>query len=135
MAKYGKVDRRTLLKMMGAAGASATVISTCGTSDEISGQGLSGAKFDKSIRLATAGPGGNKNWKPGHALKFLPPEDMPHKREGVEHARRPAQGETAELLSAHEYEPQVGNHNEGPVSRGRRRALRRIPTPTSVKKR
>jgi RHS repeat-associated protein len=77
MAKYGKVDRRTLLKMMGAAGASATVISTCGTSDEISGQGLSGAKFDKNVRLATAGPGGDKNWQPGHALKFLPPEDMP----------------------------------------------------------
>jgi TPP-dependent pyruvate/acetoin dehydrogenase alpha subunit len=77
MAKYGKVDRRTLLKMMGAAGASATVISSCGTSGEISGQGLSGAKFDKNVRLATAGPGGDKNWQPGHALKFLPPEDIP----------------------------------------------------------
>ena len=73
----GKVDRRTLLKMMGVAGASATVISTCGTSGEISGQGLTGAKFDKSIQLATAGPGGDKNWQPGYALKFLPPEDIP----------------------------------------------------------
>ena len=73
----GKVDRRTLLKMMGAAGASATVISTCGTSGEISGQGLTGAKFDKSVQLATAGPGGDKNWQPGYALKFLPPEDIP----------------------------------------------------------
>ena len=78
MAKQnGKVDRRTLLKMMGAAGASATVISTCGTSGEISGQGLTGAKFDKSVQLATAGPGGDKNWQPGYALKFLPPEDIP----------------------------------------------------------
>ena len=75
--RNGKVDRRTLLKLMGAAGASATVISNCGTSNEISGQGLTGAKFDKSIQLATAGPGGDKNWQPGHALKFLPPEDMP----------------------------------------------------------
>ncbi len=76
-ANNGKVDRRTLLKMMGAAGASAAVISGCGPSS-ISGQGLSGAEFDKSVPLATAGPGGGgKNWKPGYALQFLPPEDMP----------------------------------------------------------
>ena len=76
-ANNGRVDRRTLLKMMGAAGASAAVISGCGPSS-ISGQGISGGAFDKSVPLATAGPGGGgKNWKPGYALRFLPPEDMP----------------------------------------------------------
>ena len=81
-ANNGKVDRRTLLKMMGAAGASAAVISGCGPSS-ISGQGLSGAEFNKSVPLATAGPGGGgKNWKPGYALQFLPPEDMPMMNHG-----------------------------------------------------
>ncbi len=68
-----RVDRRTLLKTMGAAGATATVISACGGQ----GTGVAGARFDKSVRLATAGPGGNRNWRPGYALEFLPPEDMP----------------------------------------------------------
>ena len=27
--------------------------------------------------LATAGPGGNKNWQPGDAVKFLPPLEIP----------------------------------------------------------
>jgi TPP-dependent pyruvate/acetoin dehydrogenase alpha subunit len=74
----GKVDRRTLLKMMGAAGASATVVSACGTpfDESVSAAGLTGAEFDKTIRLATAGPGGNKNWQPGDTLKFLPPENI-----------------------------------------------------------
>lgn len=77
--QHGKIDRRTLLKMMGAAGASATVVSACGTpfDESVSAQGLTGAAFDKSIPLATAGPGGNKNWKPGDAVKFLPPEEIP----------------------------------------------------------
>ncbi len=73
----GKVDRRTLLKMMGAAGASAAVISHCGTNRSISGQGVTGAEFGKSVPLATAGPGGNKNWQPGDNIKYLPPEDIP----------------------------------------------------------
>jgi acetoin:2,6-dichlorophenolindophenol oxidoreductase subunit alpha len=77
--QHAKVDRRTLLKMMGAAGASATVISACTTTvdESASGQGVTGAEFDKTIRLATAGPGGNRNWQPGDHLKFLPPEDIP----------------------------------------------------------
>ena len=74
--QHGKVDRRTLIKMMGAAGASATVISACGD-ESVSGQGLTGAEFDKTVRLATAGPGGNRNWQPGYTLRFLPPEDIP----------------------------------------------------------
>ena len=77
--QLGQVDRRTLLKIMGAAGASATVMSACGTpfDQSVSAAGLTGAEFDKEIRLATAGPGGNKNWQPGDTLKFLPPEEIP----------------------------------------------------------
>ena len=77
--QHGKIDRRTLLKMMGAAGASATVVSACGTpfGGSVSAAGLTGAEFDKTIRLATGGPGGNKNWQPGDAVKFLPPENIP----------------------------------------------------------
>ena len=65
--------------MIGAAGASATVISGCGTAsnESVSGPGVTGAEFAKTVRLATAGPGGNRNWKPGDHLKFLPPEDIP----------------------------------------------------------
>jgi pyruvate dehydrogenase E1 component alpha subunit len=43
----------------------------------VSAQGLTGGKFDKTVSLATAGPGGNRAWKPGDAVKFLPPEDIP----------------------------------------------------------
>lgn len=75
------IDRRTLLKMMGAAGASATVLSACGSPfggvSRAEARGLTGAEFGKSIELATAGPGGNKGWQPGDALRFLPPEDIP----------------------------------------------------------
>jgi TPP-dependent pyruvate/acetoin dehydrogenase alpha subunit len=75
----GRIDRRTLLKLMGTAGASATVVSACGTSFDrsVSAQGLTGGKFDKSVPLATAGPGGNPNWQPGDAAKFLPPMEIP----------------------------------------------------------
>ena len=78
METKGTVDRRTLLKMMGAAGASGAVFSACGVPEATgSTRGVAGAEFDKSIRLATAGPGGNKNWQPGDALKFLPAENIP----------------------------------------------------------
>ena len=73
---HRKVDRRTLLKAMSAAGATATVISACGDS-AASPPGISGGEFAKTVRLGTAGPGGNRQWKPGFALEFLPPEDMP----------------------------------------------------------
>ena len=76
--EHGKMDRRSLLKMLGAAGASATAMSACGSLDQsVGAAGLPGAEFDKSVPLATAGPGGNKNWQPGDALKFLPPEEIP----------------------------------------------------------
>ena len=75
----GRLDRRSLLKLLGSAGATATVASACGTSFDgaVSAQGLTGGKFDKSVPLATAGPGGNRSWAPGDAVKFLPPIEIP----------------------------------------------------------
>ena len=73
-----RIDRRTLLKLMGLAGATATVISTgCSIGQSVSASGLTGGKFDKSVPLATDGPGGNHAWQPGDAIKFLPPSDIP----------------------------------------------------------
>jgi acetoin:2,6-dichlorophenolindophenol oxidoreductase subunit alpha len=74
-----RVDRRTLLKLMGSAGATATVISTTGCSigQSVSASGLTGGKFDRSVALATEGPGGNPAWRPGDAVKFLPPAEIP----------------------------------------------------------
>ncbi|HJZ96715.1 MAG TPA: thiamine pyrophosphate-dependent dehydrogenase E1 component subunit alpha, partial [Candidatus Solibacter sp.] len=64
---------------MGSVGATASVASACGTSFEgsVSAQGLTGGKFEKTVPLATAGPGGNRKWQPGDAVKFLPPEEIP----------------------------------------------------------
>ena len=64
--------------MMGAVGAAATTVSGAGCSffGEASAQEMSGGAFDRDIRLATAGPGGNRNWQPGETLKFLPPETI-----------------------------------------------------------
>ena len=72
----GKIDRRTLLEIIGAAGASSVVLSGCGN-QAASAASLTGGKWDKTIPLATAGPGGNRNWQPGDAVKFLPPEKIP----------------------------------------------------------
>jgi TPP-dependent pyruvate/acetoin dehydrogenase alpha subunit len=74
-----KVDRRTLLKLMGSAGASAAAVSACASPFDrsVSAQGLPGGKFDKSVSLASAGPGGNPNWVAGDAVKFLPPLEIP----------------------------------------------------------
>ena len=46
-------------------------------SSDVNAAGLTGGEWEKPIRLATAGPGGNKNWRPGDSLKFLPPERIP----------------------------------------------------------
>jgi len=74
----GRMDRRTLLKVMGSVGATATIGSACRTVENtVSAQGLTGGKFDKTVALATAGPGGNRAWQPGDAVKFLPPEEIP----------------------------------------------------------
>lgn len=75
-----KVDRRTLLKLLGTAGASAAVVSACRSpfsTASAASPGVTGARWDKSIPLATAGPGGNPNWQLGDSVKFLPPEKMP----------------------------------------------------------
>ena len=73
------MDRRSLLKLMGAAGASTTVLSACGTSlgRTVSAQGLTGSGFGRQVSLATEGPGGNPQWKAGDSVKFLPPTDIP----------------------------------------------------------
>lgn len=74
------ITRRGLLKMLGSAGASATVLAACGESFGVStaqAEGLVGAGFEKNVSLATAGPGGNLDWKAGDTLKFLPPEQIP----------------------------------------------------------
>jgi len=76
----GRIDRRALLKVMGSAGASAVVFSGCGVSVDTAhadSGALTGGRWEKSVRLATAGPGGNRNWQPGDAVKFLPPEKIP----------------------------------------------------------
>ena len=79
--QVGKVDRRTLLKLMGSAGATATVVSACGgtfpTASAESIPGVTGGRWDKTVPLASAGPGGNPNWQTGDSIKFLPPEKMP----------------------------------------------------------
>jgi len=78
----GMIDRRTLLTMFGTAGATAAVVSACGTSlkrdlnAELSA-GVTGGKWDKAVPLGSQGPGGNPNWRPGDAAKFLPPEKIP----------------------------------------------------------
>jgi TPP-dependent pyruvate/acetoin dehydrogenase alpha subunit len=77
MSEHNRIDRRTLLKIMGSAGATAVVTTACGTAGAESGAGLTGGKFDKNVSLATAGPGGNQNWQPGDAVKFLPPQQIP----------------------------------------------------------
>jgi TPP-dependent pyruvate/acetoin dehydrogenase alpha subunit len=73
------LDRRALLKIIGSVGATATVSSACSAPlvGSVSAQGLTGGKFDKTVPLATAGPGGNPAWQPGDAVKFLPPLEIP----------------------------------------------------------
>lgn len=73
-----RIDRRGLLKMLGALGATATATGcSLPLGGEVSAAGLTGSKFDKSVQLATEGPGGNPQWKAGDSLKFLPPQEIP----------------------------------------------------------
>ncbi|MBI3695863.1 MAG: thiamine pyrophosphate-dependent dehydrogenase E1 component subunit alpha [Acidobacteria bacterium] len=69
------------MKIVGSAGATGVVLSACGGSPQTasahSGAGLTGGKWEKTVPLATAGPGGNPNWQPGDAIKFLPSEKIP----------------------------------------------------------
>jgi TPP-dependent pyruvate/acetoin dehydrogenase alpha subunit len=81
-----KLDRRAFLKTLGAAGATATFVAasapqsaqaaTQGVPGKDLVAGLTGGKWDKSVALASAGPGGNMNWQPGDSVKFLPPEKI-----------------------------------------------------------
>jgi len=79
--RNGKIDRRKLLQVMGSAGATGVVFSACGRSAQTAsahaGSGLTGGKWEKTVPLATEGPGGNPNWQPGDAVKFVPPEKIP----------------------------------------------------------
>ena len=79
--QVGRIDRRGLLKLLGASGATVAAAATTGCSsilgNDVSAQSLTGSGFDKQIALATAGPGGNLEWAPGDAMKFLPPEAIP----------------------------------------------------------
>src|SRR5262245_59402810 len=76
----GNVDRRTLMKVLGSAGATSAVFSACGrssiTASANSNPGLTGGRWDRTVAVATAGPGGNPAWQPGDAVKFLPPEKI-----------------------------------------------------------
>jgi pyruvate dehydrogenase E1 component alpha subunit len=80
------IDRRTLFKIVGSAGGTGMVFSACGRSiGTVSADaGVTGAKWEKSVPLATAGPGGNRNWQPGDAVKFLPPEKIPTRGKAAE---------------------------------------------------
>ena len=73
------LDRRALLKLISSVGATAAVSPACSApfGGSVSAQGLTGGKFDKTVPLATAGPGGNPGWQPGDAVKFLPPLEIP----------------------------------------------------------
>ncbi|MBI4460307.1 MAG: thiamine pyrophosphate-dependent dehydrogenase E1 component subunit alpha [Acidobacteria bacterium] len=71
----GKIDRRSLLKIMGTVGATA-VMSACGRRGADSDASLTGGKWEKTVHLATAGPGGNLDWQVGDSIKFLPPQEM-----------------------------------------------------------
>jgi|SRR5579871_546964 len=81
-AQQTQIDRRALLKIIGSAGATSAVFSTgCGRAINSvraeSGPELTGGRWDKTIHLASSGPGGNANWERGDAIKFLPPEKIP----------------------------------------------------------
>jgi TPP-dependent pyruvate/acetoin dehydrogenase alpha subunit len=73
------LDRRAFLKILGAAGVSTAFVAAVGPKP-VQAQGaeqvasVTGAAFDKTVKLATAGPGNNLKWQAGDSLKFLPPE-------------------------------------------------------------
>jgi len=77
----GKLDRRSLLKLLGSVGTTAAVMSACRSHSQIDGvdsaDALTGGKWDRDVRLASAGPGGNPDWQKGDSIKFLPPEKIP----------------------------------------------------------
>ena len=79
-----KLNRRAFLKALGAAGA--TTVLTSVTAQAAPRIGYLGAQAPltgdappgmKAVYIYTVGPGGNMNWQPGDAIKFLPPEKIP----------------------------------------------------------
>ena len=104
--EHARIDRRGLLKMLGALGATATAAG-CNVSlgGDVSAQSLSGSKFDKTVALASEGPGGNPQWKAGDSLKFLPPQEIP------------TRGKAADLVGALPKEKLLGMYEKLNASR------------------
>jgi TPP-dependent pyruvate/acetoin dehydrogenase alpha subunit len=76
VGQSGRIDRRMLLKIMGATGA--VFSASCEKSTRAAeSSGLTGGRWERSIQIASSGPGGNPNWQRGDAAKFLPPEKIP----------------------------------------------------------
>jgi len=84
-----KLDRRAFLKALAAAGVGTAFVAAVGP-QALQAQGpvvadapvpefvasLTGGAFNKTVALATAGPGNNRNWQLGDSIKFLPPDKM-----------------------------------------------------------
>lgn len=95
------VDRRSFLKILGAAGATAVIVSACqpqalgqtpvvptavpatavpptkAPATAVPPTAVPAPAIGKTITLATVGPGGNLAYEPVDDLKFLPPEKIP----------------------------------------------------------
>jgi hypothetical protein len=88
-----KIDRRTFIKVLGSAGATAAIVSACGPQSLGQAPAAPQAPLPppaappaaqppaqvtgKVITLAAVGPGGNPNYEPADDLKFVPPEKIP----------------------------------------------------------
>jgi acetoin:2,6-dichlorophenolindophenol oxidoreductase subunit alpha len=78
----GKVDRRTFLKILGSAGASAAFVTVgapqaLGLMQPPNAPPANPLYQQQCLALATTGPGGNPAYEPLDDLKFLPPEKIP----------------------------------------------------------
>lgn len=75
----GRIDRRTLIRTLGSAGATAAWVSAAAPRPLGAGQPTkpSSGVLGKTITLAATGPGGNPNYVPEDDLKFLPPQEIP----------------------------------------------------------
>ncbi len=79
------INRRGLLKLLGAAGATTAIVSACsaaplGQSTPSAGESAAGAAPGAGgvgLGSRARGPGGNLNWKTGDSLAFLPAEQIP----------------------------------------------------------
>jgi len=81
MSEHGKIDRRMLLKIMGATGATGAVFSTsCGEyigTTHAESSGITGGRWDRVVKMASSGPGGKSQLAAGRCSQFLPPEKIP----------------------------------------------------------